>query len=307
VLASVAAVLAATPAAEAATQWNDGEAVRSNLYNPCLGIEEFGALAYAGYQADPQNLPKAGDVFYGHAVFGAATTVGGGGCGGGDQHGELDLVLPPGVSLAIDGAHPINCFYEDQGQPEVANPTCPTHATVGTYGPQLTAGDGGPWDMPPGRLLEVQFPLVSTRQLQGPAGGTCPTSVSDLAIDRQNDCLITAVHVADGDTDPWLVSNEQLFVDPAPLVAAPSTKVTKAKVSSRKRKATFTFKGSDGTGALHFRCKLTGQSKELKRWKACSSPKAYKHLKKSKHVFEVEAIDSTGKAGPAAKKKFRIK
>jgi hypothetical protein len=303
---ALAATLALASAADAAVQWNDGQQTTSTLYNSCLGIEESGALAYAGFKADPSHLPQAGQVFYGHAVFGAATQVGGGGCGGGDQYGELDLVLPPGVSLAVTGSHPIYCFYEDSGQPEVRNSTCPTHTVGGTYGPQLPAGDGGgPWEMPPGRLLEVQFPLVSTRQLKGPAGGNCPEDLSDLQTERQNDCLITALHIADGDTDPWLVPDEYLFLDPATRTgAAPNTLIAQAKLSSATHKAVFKFRATGR--ATRFECELS-RGHHNAGFTTCSSPKTYKHLKHGNYVFEVRAVGPGGKDRSPAKHAFAIR
>ena len=121
------------------------------------------------------------------------------------------------MSLAVDAKHPIKCFYQDPDMADkVAAPACPTHTTGGVLGPQLPAGDGGGgWDLAPGRTYEVQFPLVSNRQLKGPAGGYCPRSADELPFYTQRDCLITAVHVVDGDTDPWLMPDEELFLDPA--------------------------------------------------------------------------------------------
>lgn len=216
-LLALIALACASASASAAEQWNDGTSEQSTLFNCVLGIPETGALTYAGYKADPSALPRAGDVFYGHAVFGAAMEA----CTG-DQFGELDVVLPPGVSLAIDAAHPVYCFYEDNQGPVQPYSPCPTHAVNGTYGPQFTSGDGGgPWDMPAGRLIEVQFPLVSNRELKGPAGGHCPESLSELSAYPQHDCLITALHVADGDTDPWLLPNEELVVSPGAASTTP--------------------------------------------------------------------------------------
>jgi hypothetical protein len=222
-LSVAAATLVGASTASADTSWHDGQSVDSQLYNPCLHISEFGALAQAGYETDPA-ATRAGDVFYGHVVFGAATHVGGN-CTDTDQAAELDLVLPPGVSLAVDAQHPIYCFSIDQGQPAQADPTCPTHAATGAYGPMLPAGDGGAaWDMPPGRTLEVQFPLVSTRELKGPAAGHCPESVDEIGTFPQRDCLAVAVHVADGTDDPWLFPIVQMVLAPAAVTPGPGTK-----------------------------------------------------------------------------------
>lgn len=81
--------------------------------------------------------------------------------------------------------------------------------------------------------------------------------------------------------------------------STPTTSLLGVKVNKTKRSATFKFSGSD---AASFKCKL-----DRGKWASCRSPKAYKHLKKGKHTFEVEAIGSGGKADPTpAKKKFRV-
>jgi hypothetical protein len=229
-LSVAAAALIGASTASADATWHDGQTLDSHLYNPCLDITEFGAVAQAGYQTDPATT-RAGDVFYGHAVFGAATHVGGN-CTDTDQAAELDLVLPPGVSLAVDAAHPIYCFYVEDNGASGPNPTCPTHAVNGIYGPMLPAGDGGAgWDMPPGRTLEVQFPLVSDRELKGPAGGHCPETLDEIGTSPQRDCLLLAVHVADGSDDPWLLPNVEMVVAPGPAKPALSA-AKRVKLSS---------------------------------------------------------------------------
>jgi hypothetical protein len=85
----------------------------------------------------------------------------------------------------------------------------------------------------------------------------------------------------------------------------PNTKITKTKINQAKRKATFKFKAiGEATG---FQCKLTRQSKKLKQWRNCSSPKRYKHLKPRRHTFKVRARGPGGKDPTPAKKKFRIR
>lgn len=84
----------------------------------------------------------------------------------------------------------------------------------------------------------------------------------------------------------------------------PNTKIKKAKVNSTKRKARFKFGGS---GAEGFECKLSGQSPKLRRFKACSSPKTYKRLKRRKHAFYVRAVGPDGRDPTPAKRKFRIR
>jgi hypothetical protein len=207
-----ATALAATPSAQADVAWQDGRPAMSTYTQCVINTVETGADAWAGYLMDPASPPRPGEVFYAHAAFAALTHR----CGDVDMAGELDLVLPPGVSPAIDAAHPIRCYYQDpDATDKVPNPTCPTHTIPGALGPQLPAGDGGGgWDLPAGRTFEVQFPLVSNRQLMGPAGGHCPATADEIPFNPNRDCLITALHVIDGDTNPWLMPSEELFLAP---------------------------------------------------------------------------------------------
>ena len=224
VLASACILALASSTARAAEQWNDGVPAMSTLVKCVINLQETGAIAQAGYLADPSRLPQAGHVFYGHAVFGAATDTA---CDSGDQLAELDVVLPPGVSLAIDAAHPITCLYADGGGTGANYPTCPAHAITGAYGPAIASDDAGhAWTMPAGREFDVRFPLKSDRRLTGPAGGHCPQSVDEIPAYPQRDCLLIALHVVDGYSDPWLVPSEELFIDPALAGSPPATAPT---------------------------------------------------------------------------------
>jgi hypothetical protein len=221
VLASACILALAASTAHAAEQWNDGVPAMSTLVKCVINLQETGAIAEAGYLADPSKLPQAGQVFYGHAVFGATTDTA---CSSGDQLAELDLVLPPGVSLAIDATHPITCLYADGSGPGANYPTCPTHAIAGAYGPAIASDDAGhAWTMPTGREFDVRFPLRSDRKLAGPAGGHCPQSVDEIPGYPQRDCLLIALHVVDGYSDPWLAPSEELFVDAGSAGPAPAT------------------------------------------------------------------------------------
>jgi hypothetical protein len=213
----------AASTARAAEQWNDGVPATSTQVKCVINLQETGAIAKAGYLADPSKPPTAGQVFYGHADFGATTDTA---CSSGDQVAELDVVLPPGVSLAVDPAHPITCLYADNDGPQTNYPTCPTQAIVGAYGPAIPSDDAGhAWTMPAGREFDIRFPLKSDRKLTGPAGGHCPQSVDEIPAYPQRDCLLIALHVADGYSDPWLTPSEELFIDPAITRHAPATPV----------------------------------------------------------------------------------
>jgi hypothetical protein len=82
--------------------------------------------------------------------------------------------------------------------------------------------------------------------------------------------------------------------------AKPTVSSLKAKIG--KRKATFRFSGSGGTGGLSFECKL-----DKKGFHPCASPKTYKQLKAGQHEFSVRAVDAKGKHSKPAKRAFRIR
>ncbi len=86
-----------------------------------------------------------------------------------------------------------------------------------------------------------------------------------------------------------------------------NTNLRQAEINSAKRKATFRFSGKGGPGKLTFQCKLSGQSKALKKWRMCKSPKTYRKLKTGKHVFMVRGRNASGQVDRTpAKKRFKI-
>jgi hypothetical protein len=80
----------------------------------------------------------------------------------------------------------------------------------------------------------------------------------------------------------------------------PDTKIGKARISQAKSKATFKFT-SDQPGST-FLCKLDGMP-----FRACRSPKTYRHLRPGRHRFQVEAVSSGGTDSSPASRPFRIK
>lgn len=106
-----------------------------------------------------------------------------------------------------------------------------------------------------------------------------------------------AVTPADG-------SIAQLAFNTAMYFRVPDTKITKATISSPKRRASFKF-ASLGV-AKGFQCGLAKAHKKV-AFKTCHSPKTYKHLKAGKYTFEVRAVGSGGTDPTPAKKSFTIK
>jgi hypothetical protein len=101
---------------------------------------------------------------------------------------------------------------------------------------------------------------------------------------------------------PAAVPTPTVTPSPAPAdTKAPKTSLRKASIDQAKRRATFKF-GSTEAGS-RFLCKL-----DKKKFKPCTSPKAYTKLKRGKHIFRVKARDRAGNvdATPTVKR-FKIK
>ncbi len=85
----------------------------------------------------------------------------------------------------------------------------------------------------------------------------------------------------------------------------PTTKITKAKIKSRRKKATFKF--TAGGQATGFECQLTRKHHRAPDFKQCRSPKVYKHLKRGNYTFKVRAVGPGGTDQTPARKSFKIK
>jgi DNA-binding beta-propeller fold protein YncE len=118
-------------------------------------------------------------------------------------------------------------------------------------------------------------------------------------------CTVTATNFA-GSTaqrsSPFTVSAPP--APPIPKAPPPNTKITKTKINSAKRMATFKFKATGGSTG--FQCALFKKHKKPK-FKKCSSPKTYKQLKPGTYIFGVRAIGAGGPDPTPAKKKFKIR
>ena len=95
------------------------------------------------------------------------------------------------------------------------------------------------------------------------------------------------------------------------------TRIVKAKINRRKRKARFTF---TAPGAITgYQCSLvrkpvrpaaTKSKKKRKpkpRFSTCNSPRRYKKLKPGRYVFRVRAVNLLGADALPAKRKFKLK
>ena len=103
---------------------------------------------------------------------------------------------------------------------------------------------------------------------------------------------------------PAVNSIARMARNTANFFALPNTKISKASISSTKRRASFKFTAT-GT-AKGFQCELKRAHKKA-AFKSCHSPKTYKHLKPGKYTFEVRAVGSGGPDPTPAKKSFKIR
>jgi hypothetical protein len=107
---------------------------------------------------------------------------------------------------------------------------------------------------------------------------------------------------------PWSGDYARLTLNAVTLLTPPyGTVISKKKIDKRKHTAKFRFSASGSVAG--FECAL-GRSKKGKKpklsFRACSSPKRYKHLKGGRYTFAVRATNSHGPDPNPAKKKFRI-
>jgi hypothetical protein len=96
----------------------------------------------------------------------------------------------------------------------------------------------------------------------------------------------------------------------AAFIGPPNTKISGAAINQAAGRATFKFKAvgvSKAEAAIGFKCALLKKKHAKRKFRRCTSPKKYKHLKPHRYMFEVRAFDAAGKDPTPAKRKFKIK
>jgi len=206
-LASFVFALALLLAGSASAQgvWNDGSA--SRLQHRCvLGIDlvdmiEDLAWTWVGFFG----LPQVGQVYY------ARISLGGLGCSGAWAIPEVKL--PRGTSFAITPSNPVRCYLKGanaSSPSQLTDGSCPSAPFIGLYpysNSSFPNPGGSPysnqffsfppatqpyWPLPPGAILTIEFPIISSQALSGFAS---------------NDYLLGAANVLDnnpgGPTLQW--------------------------------------------------------------------------------------------------------
>lgn len=155
--------LASTPVVANAQPFNDGSP--SRLEHLCWqgmfpAIPEDLAWVFVGYQGQP----RVGEVYYMRVM------VAGLGCSGAWVRPEVKL--PPNTQLAVDETHPIRCYLGGFDNPSlITDGNCPSApsslSTIGggfiAFPPLLQPY----WPLVPGKVVRIDFPVVSSAQLNG--------------------------------------------------------------------------------------------------------------------------------------------
>ena len=169
-------------------------------------------------------------------------------------------------------------------------------------------------------FFDVQVDLAGSGfgTVTGPGGISCPATSCLGSFEPGDEVTLVATPTNGATFDGWsgdcagtgnclLTVTEDMFVTATfsggTTPPAPDTEITKAKVNSKKRTATFTFEGSSGQGLLSYECKL-----DKGDFEPCTSSTKYTKLSRKKHNFQVRAVDSLDRPDPTpAKQGFKIK
>lgn len=202
VLTAAAALV--VPARSASAQaWIDGNIAWTSHFECITGNAEYLTGQYVGYYGTA-SFPQLGDIYYGHVVV---STVGNA-CAGNYVH--IEVVLPPATSFVIHPNYPVYCYYTPPGGSAtrftVGCPQAP--GTGGFYGGVFDSTDTtypGPWALAQGAYIEIQFPVRSTRKLNG-------------TFDNPQSLLYGAVKTIDGVGNPWAYPTQGQFVSDANFI-----------------------------------------------------------------------------------------
>ena len=172
-----------------------------------------------------------------------------------------------------------------------------------------SAGDNGPWVGEGSALAIFGQRLYAAGNFTSAGGDLQAQSAASFPLSN-----LIAVATPTVTAGPSAVATPTVTPGPAPVATptvtpsptppdttAPRTRLRAAQISQAMRKATFSF--ASGEAGSKFLCKL-----DKKKFKACTSPKTYKRLKRGKHVFRVKARDRAGNVDRTpVVKRFRIK
>lgn len=159
-MVGVAAVVLAAMGGEAkaeATGYVDGKI--EFISAACnLGGTTDATATYVGYYIDPANSqPKLNEVTWIHAIAANAHAC------GGTNFARPELILPPGMQLAISARNPVECLIGNGKTPGGPVP-CAQTPSLGLHGGVYF---GVQYNLAPGWMYETVIPVIYTQPISG--------------------------------------------------------------------------------------------------------------------------------------------
>lgn len=155
-------------------QWLMGPFSSSYYNDPISGFLFNYTMEQIGYYGTTDtSYPRVGDLYYGAIVVGNVSP-------NFPAYPIIDVKLPRDTQFDIDttvAQKKIRCYlhnFNTGGMQELTGNMCPTTPSQGIHGANLNPPGG--LELQPGYAIEIQFPIRSSKTLQGladPTGGSC--------------------------------------------------------------------------------------------------------------------------------------
>ena len=200
-------------------------------------------------------------------------------------------------SLTMSSDHSVSATFDANPPPQQRTLTVTTGGSgSGTVtGPGIDCGGSGHTDCTEtyadGSSVTLNAAATSSASTFAGWGGDC-SGTGTCSLTMSADHTVSATFDANQPPQP------------------PNTKLKKAIIDQANNSATFKFGFTGGVkakAARGFQCALVKNKRAKPRWKACKSPKTYRHLKPHRYAFAVRAFDAAGKDPTPAHRTFRIK
>jgi CSLREA domain-containing protein len=164
---------------------------------------------------------------------------------------------------------------------------------------EAIADEDGNWEVLYGSSVPPGTRVAATQT--GAGSGTSELALASVPSEAGGASGVPKCAVVDGCASPPRIGCSFSFgcgASPNPRPPTPRTKIMKGKFHGTTAK----FKFSSSVKGSTFQCKL-----DRAPFKRCGSPKTYRRLKPGKHLFEVRAVNSVGRADPTpAQQKFTV-
>lgn len=220
------------------------------------------------------------------AALGVAGTQSACGCSTATEH------VVNVIARAAEGGTDINVDSDGHVQATVKArySNFATTTTTGPGAPTMTVIDKNATDQTAAPVFDTAIP------------GDTHEAASSPTIDAGRDDPANGIYDIDANAR---IMGTRTDIGADEFVSPPDTAITAATINRVRHKATFTF--SSLGPASGFECQLmTRPSGVIPPYKACTSPKTYRHLDKGKWRFRVRAVGAGGTDASSAHKRFRI-